>query len=124
MRTMSEHPTTGPGVNAWLLLRSGALAGTRFPLKDGVTKVGRAPDNDAVLVGPESATVSLYHLEIEHAGGSWKVRDLGSTNGTWIGGERISESEISPPAQIRLGTTGPLLELVADGEAAPELNRT
>jgi pSer/pThr/pTyr-binding forkhead associated (FHA) protein len=121
---MSEQPITGPALKAWLLLRSGSFAGTRFPLKEGITRVGRAPENDAVLDGPDCATVSLNHLEIQNEGSSWRVRDLGSTNGTWIDGERVTEAEVTPPAQIRLGTTGPLLELVVDGGVPVELNRT
>jgi pSer/pThr/pTyr-binding forkhead associated (FHA) protein len=108
----------------WLLSKSGSLAGTRFPLRDATTRVGRAPDNDAVLDGADCATVSLYHLEIVRDGGSWRVRDLGSTNGTWIEGERITEAEISLPATIQLGNAGPELEVVLEEPVPAELDRT
>jgi pSer/pThr/pTyr-binding forkhead associated (FHA) protein len=121
---MSEQPASGATLKAWLLLRSGSFAGTRFPLRDGVTRVGRAPENDVVLDGPDCATVSLNHLEIEAEGGAWRVRDVGSTNGTWINGERIEKAELAPSGEIRLGTTGPVLELILDGAPAPELSRT
>lgn len=121
---MPEQPSTESSVRAWLMLRSGPFAGTRFPLRDGVTRVGRAPENDVVLTGTDAATVSLNHLEIRTEGGSWRVRDLDSTNGTWIGGERITDAEIVPPSEIRLGTTGPELMLSTDEGPSENLSRT
>jgi pSer/pThr/pTyr-binding forkhead associated (FHA) protein/soluble lytic murein transglycosylase-like protein len=121
---MPEQPAAGSQLTAWLLLRSGPSAGARFPLRDGATRVGRAPDNDAVIDGPDAATVSLYHLEILKDGASCRVRDLNSTNGTWVNGERIDEAEVSLPATIRLGNSGPSFALVVEDPAPVELDRT
>lgn len=109
----------------WLMSRSGPLAGTRFPMRDGATRIGRAPDNDVVLAGADAATVSQYHAEISKYGGSCRVRDLGSTNGTWLNGERITSATISPPGVIRLGSQGPEFAVVQeDGAAPPTLDTT
>src|SRR5215470_3011384 len=100
---MSEQAIAGARTTSWLMSRSGPFAGVRFPLPEGVTRVGRAPDNHVVVDGDGASTVSLYHLEIRNQDGALQVHDLGSTNGTWVNGERISEGTIIPPATIRLG---------------------
>ena len=48
---MSECTIAKPRVKFWLLSRSGSFAGVRFPLSEGVTRVGRAPDNHVVVEG-------------------------------------------------------------------------
>ncbi len=108
---------------AWLLARSGPAAGTRFPLPEGTTRVGRAPDNDAVVAGPDAVTVSGYHLEIHRDAKGCRVHDLESTNGTWLNGERVTEAEVSFPAVIQLGNQGPEFALLLE-ETQEELDRT
>lgn len=56
-------------------------------------RIGRAPDNDVVLDYP---MISAYHAEIAIANGKAVIRDLGSTNGTSLGGpgRKISESPL------------------------------
>ena len=88
-------------------MRSGPLAGTRYLLQDGVLRIGRAADNDIIVSGQQSATASIYHLEITCDGGRYRVRDVGSTNGTFVDGEQISDAELHPPSVIRLGNNGP-----------------
>src|SRR5690349_18326837 len=100
---MPEEVTAGAKLKTWLVAASGALAGARYPVGEGVTRVGRAPDNDSVLDAPDCSTVSSYHLELSKAGGVCRVRDLGSTNGTWIDGASVTEAEFAPGAVLRLG---------------------
>ena len=121
---MPQQGITGSRTTAWLLSRSGALAGTRFQIAEGTTRIGRAPDNDVIIHGVECATVSLYHLEISRNGDTCRLRDLESTNGTWVNGERITETEISFPSVIQLGSQGPEFELVLEEAASAELART
>ncbi|MGO9896077.1 MAG: transglycosylase SLT domain-containing protein [Bryobacteraceae bacterium] len=121
---MSQEPTASERANTWLLSRLGPLAGTRFLMPDGTTRIGRAPDNDVVVDDADSNTVSLHHVEICRGTGSCSVRDLGSTNGTWIHGERITEAEVSPPAIIQLGRSGPEFALVLADAAPAGLDRT
>src|SRR5260370_19297409 len=108
----------------WLVLRSGPLAGTRYLLQEGVLRIGRAPDNDIVAQGQQSATVSLYHLEISGDGGRYRVRDVGSTNGTYIDGEQISDAELHPPSVIRLGSNGPEFAVTTEQAETSDLDRT
>jgi pSer/pThr/pTyr-binding forkhead associated (FHA) protein len=68
--------------------------------------------------------VSQSHLEITREGDHFRLRDLDSTNGTWLDGERITEAEIAAGKTIRLGTLGPEFTLVIDQGAAADLDRT
>ncbi len=120
---MSQRPTMSTPAKPWLLARSGGLSGTRFPLA-GLTRIGRAPDNDVVVRGSDAPTVSLYHAEIRIDGQSYRVRDLESTNGTWLNGKRITEAELTPGAVIQLGTQGPEFVLLCEEPSQPDLDRT
>ena len=106
------------------MLRSGPLAGTRYQLQEGVLRIGRAPDNDIVAQGQQSATVSLYHLEISGENGRYRVRDVGSTNGTYIDGEQVSDAEVHPPSVIRLGSNGPEFAVTTEQAETSDLSRT
>jgi pSer/pThr/pTyr-binding forkhead associated (FHA) protein len=121
---MSSQAVSASRAKAWLLFRSGPLAGTRFPIPDGAIRLGRALDNDVVIDGPESAMVSLNHLEICRSADTCKIRDLNSTNGTWLNGERISETEVALPTVFQLGSQGPEFELMLEEAVAGELDRT
>jgi hypothetical protein len=63
-------------------------------------RIGRGPDND--LVVPD-VRVSRYHAVIEPASGGWVLRDLQSTNGTFLDGEKVDEAHLDGPAEISLG---------------------
>ena len=54
---------------------------------------GRAPDNDLPIIEP---SVSSHHGEIRIESGVWHVRDLGSTNGTWVNGKRVAATTTAP----------------------------
>ena len=120
---MSEQATAGTRTKAWLLSRSGPLAGTRFPMPEGVVRIGRAADNDIVIDGADSGVVSQCHVEICRDGDAFRIRDLASTNGTFLNGERISEAEAAPPLVLQLGSPGPEFALVIE-DAPAELDRT
>ncbi|MEA2459262.1 MAG: hypothetical protein QOC95_2234 [Thermoleophilaceae bacterium] len=69
-------------------------------LAEAVT-VGRSQDCD-VVVGEE--TVSRFHAELRHgADDDWTVRDLDSTNGTWLNGSRVREARVCRGDVLRLG---------------------
>ncbi len=121
---MARQGVAGSQTKAWLLFRSGPLAGTRVPIPFGTLRIGRALDNDLVIEGAGCATVSLYHIEVSRDGDSWRARDLGSTNGTWLNGERITEAELSPSCTLQLGTQGPEFGLQLEDAEQGELDRT
>jgi len=59
----------------------------------------------------EDDGVSRSHAEIFPFGAHWCVRDLGSSNGTFLDGKRIEESPLPADCTLRLGASGPTLEL-------------
>jgi ABC-type multidrug transport system ATPase subunit len=71
------------------------------PIRSGVVRIGRAPDCDIVLADPH---VSRNHAELrwEERGG-WQVRDLGSHNGTYVNGRRITVAPLREGDILSLG---------------------
>ena len=82
-----------------LNIDNGSLADSFFSVSSG-KRIGRAPDNDIVL---SESTVSSYHAEIFVKDNLFFIKDLDSTNGTKINGERISESVLGPGSSLRVG---------------------
>jgi pSer/pThr/pTyr-binding forkhead associated (FHA) protein len=75
--------------------------GAPILLKAGApTRLGRALDNDIVL---SDASISRYHAVIEARNGGFVVRDLGSHNGTWLAGQRVTEANLASGTDLRLG---------------------
>ncbi len=60
--------------------------GVLWSVRRGTSRIGRAPDNDLVI--PESA-VSAYHLVLMNDASCVSIRDLGSTNGTYVNEEKV-----------------------------------
>ncbi len=77
------------------------------PLPAGGLSAGTAAGNDLVLDDP---FVSAHHLRIEARGGRWLVTDLGSTNGTLLGGARVERAELPLGATLHLGDVELTLE--------------
>ncbi|MEZ4269241.1 MAG: sigma 54-interacting transcriptional regulator [Myxococcota bacterium] len=63
--------------------------------------LGSAPDNDLVV---DSPTVSRQHARLEFNGSGYVLRDLGSKNGTFVDGVRITEAFVVAGSRVRLGT--------------------
>ncbi|MFH2104218.1 MAG: FHA domain-containing protein [Chloroflexota bacterium] len=63
--------------------------GQEHPLSSRATTIGRAVECDIVIV---SKGISREHARIHHQGRRWFVDDLGSTNGSYLNGERILNS--------------------------------
>ena len=70
-----------------------------------IIRVGRDPANDLVL--GDAAGVSRFHAEIRLEGGAWRVRDLNSSNGTYVHGRRITESPVGDGDEVQFAPEGP-----------------
>lgn len=80
----SSRPTKR--VSELVVVRSDTLSGLRFPVGAGIT-IGRSSDADVVVDDPYA---SEYHFRIAVHDGSAVLSDLGSTNGTYVNGRRLT----------------------------------
>ncbi len=71
-------------------------------LQNPLVTIGTLPDNSLVLSDP---TVSRRHASVEETAGGYLLRDLGSTNGTFLDGVRIREAYVQASSLIGLGQT-------------------
>jgi predicted component of type VI protein secretion system len=79
------------------------VGGHTEPLGAGGGVIGRSRDCDVTV---EDANVSRHHAEVRPSGGSWIVRDLGSTNGVKVNGRRIQGPQsLKPGDVVELGTS-------------------
>ncbi len=94
-------------------------------LDRGLLTIGRGQDCDLVL--PDTQ-VSRHHAELRRHGDQWLVVDLGSTNGTFVGGARLRPNEacpLLPGTPVQIGDTQLTLEeepsqpLASQGVSAP-----
>jgi transcriptional regulator with GAF, ATPase, and Fis domain len=72
-----------------------------------VVRVGGKPGNDLVL---RDETVSRFHFEIALDEHGFRLRDLGSTNGTLVDGWRAADLYLRPGAEIRIGQSKVVFE--------------
>ncbi len=120
---MTEGTITRPAFRARLtVLRSPVpdLAGRSFPLEPRPCTLGRVDDCDITIPDP---SVSRRHAELRPEGDRWVLEDLGSSNGTWIGEERIRRAALEDGSVFRIGATELRLELEPEPEPAPEPGR-
>ncbi|MEU3725138.1 FHA domain-containing protein [Streptomyces sp. NPDC031705] len=80
--------------------------------------LGRDPQGDVVI---DDARVSWRHATISWNGRGWAIEDHGSTNGTYVHGARVQQTELVAGTPVHLGnaTDGPRLNLSAAAAAAP-----
>jgi ABC transport system ATP-binding/permease protein len=93
---------------------------SRMPLPTKYLRIGRTPDNDLVL---PDLDVSRHHAELRHsATGTYEIVDLGSHNGTFVNGRRVSSAVIGEADIISIGRStlrlagGELRQFLDEGE--------
>ncbi|MCC7381267.1 MAG: DUF4388 domain-containing protein [Deltaproteobacteria bacterium] len=90
-------------VNYALRFISGKYQGGEFPLvPDHEVVIGRSSDLDMVLV---EDMVSRKHAKISTAGEQLVIQDLGSTNGTFVNGEKIKKARLKEGDRVLIGTS-------------------
>ena len=84
-----------------LILKSGTGTGTEYPLEKTEIFLGRDLSNDIVINDPE---VSRRHARLVLTGNAYAIEDLGSTNGTFLRGQRLTAPVVLTPGEnITLG---------------------
>src|SRR5271169_520806 len=83
-----------------LVVLSAGMTGRTQDLKVEKTTIGRVEDNTFQIAEP---SVSSHHCEVLLRGADVVVRDLDSTNGTFLSGQKITEAVIKPGQILRLG---------------------
>lgn len=102
---------------AKLVILSQGMTGRSHELQADRTTIGRVEDN---LFPIAEASVSSHHCEVLLRGNEVVIHDLNSTNGTFINGEKITESVLKPGQTLRLGQVELRLEAAgASGSTAP-----
>ncbi len=112
-------PDNPPRAGRSYVLRfiSGKYQGGEFPVQPGKEiVVGRSSDLDMVLV---EDMVSRKHARINHAARRIWIEDLGSTNGTFVNGEKIKRARLKEGDRILIGTS--ILKVIA-GDGAPDVD--
>lgn len=74
----------------------------RMPLSDKAIRIGRTPDNDLVLVGDLAVTRNHAELRMSPTGG-YEIIDLGSHNGTFVNGKRVSQATLTEQDIVSIG---------------------
>lgn len=85
---------------AKLVVLSPEQKGRSYELKVDKTTIGRVEDNTFPIAEP---SISSHHCEVLLRGSDVVIKDLNSTNGTFINNEKISESVLKPGQTLRLG---------------------
>lgn len=89
-----------PPESALLIVQHGPTAGARFLLDAERTTVGRHPKADIFL---DDVTVSRKHAEFIYSAHGYRVRDVGSLNGTYVNRVRIDEALLEAGDEVQIG---------------------
>ena len=74
----------------------------RFDLGGPLISIGRGAENDLIL---DDAQVSRHHAQLKLHQGAYSLTDMGSTNGSYVNGQRITEIALGPGDIIEVGGT-------------------
>lgn len=109
---MSAPPPPRSSRSLALRFISGKYQGGEFPLpEDGEIVIGRSSELDMVLV---EDMVSRRHAKITVTGGQIFIQDLGSTNGTFVNGEKVKRARLQEGDRVLVGTS--IIKLIASEE--------
>jgi len=102
-----------------LVMHSGPTPGKIFPMEGDVLTIGREAGNAIVI---NDAEVSRKHTQFVFQGGKYIVTDLGSTNGTFVNGQRLTGQHILQPGEVI--SLGEQINLLFESVIAVDPNAT
>jgi len=82
------------------VVRQGPKAGARYALDDDLVTLGRHPKSTIFL---DDITVSRRHAEVHRSQAAYKVRDVGSLNGTYVNRRLVEEGQLSEGDEVQIG---------------------
>lgn len=124
--TFSQAPAGGasprrPVLATLEVINEGPTKGHRFDISTPLTHVGRGSHNDIPI---SDDSVSDLHAKVQLRDDGWYVVDMGSTNGTYVAGQRVvGEARIIGNADLRFGGIKFVFRDVARGRDAPHGTR-
>lgn len=88
----------------------------------GRVRFGRHPDCEVAFDPHRDIDASSRHAELRRVGDDWVLVDLGSSNGTYVGGHRVTEAPVGAnvPLDLEFGPGGPRVRLFVGDDAAIE----
>lgn len=98
--TLKSEAAKPSAQEPFLVAISGRETGKAIPLKQRHLKVGREPDCDIVIDSPQ---ISRHHAELLWENSQLKIKDLGSTNGVFVNGQKVQESFLHNGDKILFG---------------------
>jgi pSer/pThr/pTyr-binding forkhead associated (FHA) protein len=105
---------------ARLLIKTEGVEQSALELRLGVNHIGRNPDCDFPI---SHSTVSSNHCEVIVSADGVKLRDCGSTNGTFVNGDAVREMWLMPGQEIKLGDVELFVENTDVNVAIPQFER-
>ena len=103
--------------DAYLHVIEGPLRGQSFPLSTHETRLGRGDDSGINL--SDYTQVSRNHARLYKDGSALIVEDLGSTNGVFVNGQRVSNSQLQDGAILKLGDFVARLSMPGSSSSGP-----
>src|SRR5438105_12068496 len=104
VRTSVTVPSAVPGdlpKNAFMLVLTGTRFGELYKLPPGRTvRIGRGEEAEIRL---DDEGISRLHCSLEARGAEAVLRDLGSQNGTYVGGDRVQEPILADGHRVQIG---------------------
>lgn len=94
------------------------INGKRYPISKGRTVIGRGSDADITV---DDTGISRRHVEVLWDGKRGQVNDLGSTNGSQLNGQRLSQAPLAPDSVIDIGRTRIVFRVLAQATDADQL---
>ena len=88
--------------HAYIVFLSGPLVGKIHLLEEGSVTLGRAVDIDIPI---NDLGISRHHIQITFLAGQAKLKDLGSTNGTYLNGRKVQESSLKDGDKIQISSS-------------------
>lgn len=112
----APRPSTRQPLAALEVIAEGPLKGMKFELHSALTNIGRGEHNDISI---RDDSISDSHAKLQKRADGWYVVDQGSTNGTYVGGRRVTgEQRIEGAPDLRFG--GIKMHFRPAAVAAPE----